>query len=284
MQSYWFGDIDGITCLPAPDNPALLAKRVTALAEAKEAPLPDWEIAVRCGFVNDRAGYLRKLYRTAISYSGDRLEEAVSADSSGLVQMVRMLDQIDEAVNLLTERAADWYQAVHHGFHRKSARVRGATLIDVLRKDADGALLGILDEIDRLMNQRRTLTREVAECADLVLPNSSALVGGLVAARLAAEAGGFRELAMMPASSLQVLGARKALFAHLTTGSPPPKHGVVYQHSRVHGSRKEQRGRVARVLAAKLVIAARIDYYRKEPDPAFIRTATEAIRKAGAPP
>jgi hypothetical protein len=87
------------------------------------------------------------------------------------------------------------------------------------------------------------LTREIAGCALQVLPNSSALVGGLVAARLAAEAGGIRELAMMPASSLQVLGSRKALFAHLATGSPPPKHGVVFQHGRVHGSRKERRGR-----------------------------------------
>jgi nucleolar protein 56 len=284
MQSYWFGDFDGTDCLPAPDDPFTLVKRIKVLSEVKEAPLPDWEIAVRCGFVNDRVDYLNKLQRTAIAYSGQRLEEIASADASGLVQMVRMVDQIDEAINLLIERAVDWYQGTHHGFRRKSARTRGMVLVTMLRNDADGAFLDVLDEIDRLTNLRKTVTHEVAGRAEREMPNSSALVGGLVAARLAAEAGGIRELAMMPASSLQVLGAKKALFAHLTTGSPPPKHGVVYQHSRVHGSRKEQRGRVSRVLAAKLSIAVRIDYYRKEPDPAFIRSATEAIRKAGAPP
>lgn len=105
-----------------------------------------------------------------------------------------------------------------------------------------------------------------------------------MAARLAAEAGGIRELSMMPGSTIQVLGAKSALFSHLTSGSPPPKHGLVFQYRGVHGSRKENRGRVARVLAAKLAIGARIDYYRGEQDPDFILAAKEAIRKAGRDP
>jgi nucleolar protein 56 len=284
MRSYWFGDFEGTACFPASDDPAVLLKRIRDLVEVREALLPEWELSVSCGFVNDRTGYLECLRRTAIAYSRELLVVEMSADTSGLLPMVRMLDQIDEAVNLLTERATEWYIAIHPGFHRKSARLRGTALIDLLRKEADGPLLSVLDEIDNLADKRRMLTREIAGCADRVLPNSSALVGGLVAARLAAEAGGIHELAIMPASSLQVLGSRKALFAHLATGSPPPKHGVVFQHGRVHGSRKEKRGRVARVLSAKLGIAARIDYYRNELDPGFIRNATEAIRKAGSAP
>ncbi|NTU99503.1 MAG: RNA-processing protein [Methanoregulaceae archaeon] len=284
MRSYWFGDFDGTCCQPAPDDLAVLVKRVRYLIETREALLPEWEMAVRCGFVNNRACYLERLRRTAISYSREMLDAAMSADTSGLIPMVRMADQIDEAINLLTERATEWYTAMHPGFHLKSTQMRGAALIDSFRKDTGGPLLSVLDEIDKLTDQRRILTREIAGCAEQVLPNSSALVGGLVAARLAAEAGSIRELAMMPASSLQVLGSRKALFAHLATGSPPPKHGVVFQHGRVHGSRKEKRGRVARVLSGKLGIAARIDYYRKELDPAFIRNATDAIRKAGSAP
>jgi nucleolar protein 56 len=284
MQSFWFGDLEGGICNPAPDDPANLARRVKALGSANDVPLPEWEIAVYCGFVKDRAGYLEKLHGTAIAFSVETLQEKESADASGLIQMVRMLDQIDEAINLLTERASDWHHAVHPGFNRKSIQVRGTALIDVLRQDARGTLLNILVEIDRLADQRRKLTRNVVECADRILPNSSALIGGLVAARLAAEAGGIQDLARMPASSLQVLGARNALFAHLSTGSPPPKHGIVYQHSRVHGTRKDRRGRVARVLAAKLAIATKIDFFRKEADTSFIRTAQEAIRRAGEPP
>jgi nucleolar protein 56 len=139
----------------------------------------------------------------------------------------------------------------------------------------------VLDEIERLIEQRTSLMKRVSQRAEEVLPNSSALAGGLVAARLMAEAGGIRELAMMPASSIQVLGAKQALFSHFSTGSPPPKHGVIYQHGRVHGARKENRGKVARALSTKLAIAARIDYYRKEPDREFIEKAAETIREAG---
>nr|HPH35151.1 RNA-processing protein [Methanoregulaceae archaeon] len=102
--------------------------------------------------------------------------------------------------------------------------------------------------------------------------------------RLAAEAGGIRALALMPGSAIQVLGARNALFCHLSTASPPPKHGLVYQYRGVHGSRKERRGKVARVLAAKLAIAAKIDYYRGESDPVFIEKAQETILNAGRSP
>jgi len=150
-----------------------------------------------------------------------------------------------------------------------------------MRDGSDEALGEILDEIEQLTKRRSTLSGKVSAKAAEHLPNCSALAGGLVAARLAAEAGGIRDLALMPGSAIQVLGAKNALFCHLSTASPSPKHGLIYQYRGVHGSRKEKRGKVARVLAAKLAIAARIDYYRGEPDPVFITIAKEAILNAG---
>jgi nucleolar protein 56 len=284
MPSFWFGDCEKGVCIPASDDLAVLVGRVKGLAGATDVLLPDWEIAVRCGFVKDRADYLHKIHETAIAYSIDILSEGESDDPSGLIQMVRMLDQIDEVVNLLMERVAEWYLAIHPGFSLKYARSTNIPMIETLRRDAPGPMLNILDEIQSLSDQRRKLTREVMNCAERILPNSSALVGGLVAARLAAEAGGIHDLAKLPASSLQVLGARKALFSHLTTGCSPPKHGIIFQHARVHGSKRERRGRVARALSAKLAIASKIDFFRKELDPCFIEAAHDAIRKAGRSP
>jgi len=123
--------------------------------------------------------------------------------------------------------------------------------------------------------------REVSARADEVLPNTSALIGGLVAARLLSRAGGLSALARMPGSAIQVLGSERALFSHLRGGTPPPKHGIIFQHRRVHNAPREVRGRVARVLAAKLAIAARLDYYRGEAVPEFIRDAQEKIDGAG---
>jgi nucleolar protein 56 len=94
-------------------------------------------------------------------------------------------------------------------------------------------------------------------------------------------AGGLEPLSQMPASAIQVIGARTALFSHMRSGTPPPKHGIIFQHRRVHSAGRDVRGRVARILAAKLAIAARVDYYRGELAPEFVAKSQAAIDRAG---
>ena len=281
MESYWFGDREGPVCHPVHDDPVVCAVRVESLAEDGNACMPDWRVAVRCGVVRDRGEYLERLRDVSFALARRNLERALFTRSSGLIQMVRMLDLLDEVINLLTERAMEWHHATRPGFSRKRAPPGGRGRIELIREDADDDLAGLLDEIDRLKDRRSILMKQVSRKAGDALPNCSALAGGLVAARLAAEAGGIRELAAMPAATIQVLGAKTALFSHLSAGTPPPKHGIIYQHGRVHGSRRENRGRVARTLSAKLAIAARIDYYRNSIDKEFLKRAEESVRKAG---
>src|SRR5207245_5603531 len=64
------------------------------------------------------------------------------------------------------------------------------------------------------------------------------------------------------ASKIQILGAEKALYRALKSGSRPPKHGILFQHPEVHGAPKWQRGKIARSVSGKIAIAARIDLYR----------------------
>ena len=78
--------------------------------------------------------------------------------------------------------------------------------------------------------------------------------------------GGLERLAKLPSSTIQVLGAEKALFRAIKTGSRPPKHGILFQHDDVHSAPKWQRGKVARSLANKIAIAARIDNFRGTKD------------------
>jgi nucleolar protein 56 len=73
--------------------------------------------------------------------------------------------------------------------------------------------------------------------------------------------GGLTNLAKMPASTVQVLGAEKALFRSLKTGARPPKHGMIFQHTLIHEAKRWQRGKIARALAGKLAIAARSDAF-----------------------
>jgi nucleolar protein 56 len=123
--------------------------------------------------------------------------------------------------------------------------------------------------------QIQALSRDVLELYELrkgmesyldktmseVAPNTQALVGSLLGARLIAVAGGLRNLAMRPASTIQVLGAEKALFRSLKTGARPPKHGLIFQHTLLHDAKRWQRGKIARALAGKLAIAIRTDAF-----------------------
>nr|3GQU_A Chain A, Nop5p Protein [Pyrococcus horikoshii]3GQX_A Chain A, NOP5P PROTEIN [Pyrococcus horikoshii]3GQX_B Chain B, NOP5P PROTEIN [Pyrococcus horikoshii] len=104
----------------------------------------------------------------------------------------------------------------------------------------------------------------IDKAMDDVAPNLKALVGAKLGARLISLAGGLKELAMLPSSTIQVLGAEKALFRHLRTGAKPPKHGVIYQYPAINRSPWWQRGKIARALAGKLAIAARVDYFSGE--------------------
>ncbi|UCH02286.1 MAG: hypothetical protein JSV20_00335 [Candidatus Bathyarchaeota archaeon] len=94
-----------------------------------------------------------------------------------------------------------------------------------------------------------------------IAPNIQNLVGTTLGARLIVLAGGLDNLARKPASTIQVLGAEKALFRSIRTGTKPPKHGIIFQHKAVHQSPRWQRGKIARVLASKIAIAARFDAY-----------------------
>ncbi len=282
LQRYWFGDVDEEGCWPAGTDPAALAERAATLRTGMESYVPiDWEVARDCGVVRTREEYVDLLRAVCIARARAKIAESYRARDVELLQMVRMLDELDNVINLLQERAAEWYQVTTPSFSRKYRSLPARKMLDLIRKGARGGLGDVADEIDRLTVTRTRLMREVSARADEVLPNTSALIGGLVAGRLLSRAGGLPALARMPGSTIQVIGSEQALFSHLRGGTPPPKHGIIFQHRRVHNAPREVRGRVARVLAAKLAIAARLDYYRGEAVPEFIKEAQKKIDEAG---
>ncbi len=92
-------------------------------------------------------------------------------------------------------------------------------------------------------------------------PTLTELTGVRLGAELIAQAGSLEEMAKLPSSTIQVLGAEKALFSHLSKGTKPPKHGLILQHPYVHKADMENRGKIARVFANKIAIATRVDYF-----------------------
>ncbi len=121
------------------------------------------------------------------------------------------------------------------------------------------AVRGLAEQTRDLVRRRSSLDAYIEEKMGELAPNVAHLAGPIIGARLLALAGGLEEMARMPSSTIQLLGAEKALFRHLRKGSKPPKHGILFQHPWVHNAPYWQRGAIARGLAAKLAIAARAD-------------------------
>ncbi|NJE54056.1 C/D box methylation guide ribonucleoprotein complex aNOP56 subunit [Thermococcus sp. 21S9] len=240
-------------------------------------------------------------YTVGVALTRLRIQEQSGARDKMIIQAIEALDDIDKVINLLVSRLREWY-GLHFpeldeilpkhpqyvafvkeiGPRENVSREKLEKLgfsegkVEKILKAAEksmGAPLGKFDseiirklasEISDLYKLREQIEDYLETAVGEVAPNLKALVGAKLAARLMSLAGGLKELAMMPASTIQVLGAEKALFRHLRTGAKPPKHGVIFQYPAINRSPWWQRGKIARALAGKLAIAARVDYFSGE--------------------
>jgi nucleolar protein 56 len=186
----------------------------------------------------------------------------LSTEDADIVQSIKALDTVIEAYNEMSERLVEWY-----GIHHPDEKMRPQEIIErlttVQSEDID-ALRSYASSAKALAEERKRMEKYITGCMEDVAPNLSDVLGPMLGARLIARAGGLDRLAKLPASALQVMGAREALFRHIREGTPPPKHGFIYRHPLVSGSPKRLRGKISRAIAGKAAIAARVDYYSGE--------------------
>jgi len=108
-------------------------------------------------------------------------------------------------------------------------------------------------------NQEVYLGKIMQEICPLVKETAGVIIG----AELIDLAGSFKHLAELPSSTIQVLGAEKALFRHIKTGARPPRFGVIFAHESISNAKEKEKGKAARKLASKIAIAAKKDYFGK---------------------
>ena len=113
-----------------------------------------------------------------------------------------------------------------------------------------------------LADYRKGLSGYLQEKMSLVAPNLATLIGDTVGARLISHAGSLTNLAKYPASTVQILGAEKALFRALKTKGNTPKYGLIFHSSFIARAGAKNKGRISRYLANKCSIASRIDCFR----------------------
>ena len=133
---------------------------------------------------------------------------------------------------------------------------------DDLKKEDLGPIRSFTHQIYDLCQLRKAQMDYVSALMDRICPNTKAVCDVLTGARLIERAGSLKRLSEMPASTIQILGAEKALFRHMKTGSRPPRHGVIIHHPLIAKAPEGMHGRIARALADKISIASKIDYFQ----------------------
>jgi len=233
-------------------------------------------------------GLSHSLSRYKLKFSPDKVDTMI-------VQAIGLLDDLDKELNTYAMRVREWYgwhfpemtkivtdnieyskTVKFMGMRDKAAGkdFSGILLDETEQELKDAAVVSMgtdvsdedMEYIANLAEQVIGLSEYRAQLSDYlrsrmqaIAPNLTVLVGELVGARLIAHAGSLINLAKYPASTLQILGAEKALFRALKTKRETPKYGLIYHASLIGQSAPKFKGKMSRVLAAKCALSCRVD-------------------------
>ena len=225
------------------------------------------------------------------------VSEAYSKMDHSLIQAFSTYTENERMINLMNEKLEEWYSmyfpelktgsprsyamfVAEYGKEKRAARAEdlerifGESAGNVAESaqnsmgadpaEKEYALLKSIAEHEiKMIELNEKILEYIKESAERLMPNVTALIDYKIAAELLMKAGSVEKLALMPASTIQLLGAEKALFKHLKFGSKPPKYGALFKMQDIANAGREERGRIARVYATKLAIAARADAFSK---------------------
>lgn len=216
-----------------------------------------------------------------LKISQQKLIESVNNENI-VMQTIDNIEELDKCANILSKRLREWFslhlpeldKAIdkhdsYVEFVLRNDKPELLKMLHVSKKETFGKDLDKKDineikllagEISNIFKLRRKHEIYLDDLMKTFMPNTQAVAGSLISAKLLSHAGTLRRLIEFPSSTIQLLGAEKALFRHLRTGARCPKHGIIISHEFV--ARAKNKGRMARMLADKILIAAKIDYFK----------------------
>ena len=231
------------------------------------------DIAMSSGFVLNDEEFNEFMSDFCLSLSRSHLKGSVTKDKI-LVQASNALEETIKMENIMKQRITEWFllhypecreknlaeKIAEYGRRENFPNFRSSLGIELNEED-EKMLMEFARSIQSIEKLRSSTEKYVSSLMKEVMPNFSSLTSTYLAAKFLAKAGSLEKLSRMTASTIQLLGAEKALFRHLKKQGRSPKYGIIFNDARVQNAREEEKGKVARLLAAKLMQAARIDYY-----------------------
>ncbi len=204
-----------------------------------------------------------------------KISESIGEDNM-ICQAINSVQELTRTANTVAKRMREWFSLFWPEKERDVANNEklASEIAAMEQKDICSEMGGKLgaDDLMALKEQAKLFLdiSKVIEKHEIYLesvmkrccPDLLAVAGVKLGAQLIEHAGSLRNLAVMTASTIQMIGAEKALFRHLRTGAKTPKHGIILQHQFVQ--KAKSKGKAARVLADKISIAVRVDYFKGE--------------------
>jgi len=228
----------------------------------------------------------------SLSLARMQIKKELSRKDLLVMKAVDYLDHLNKSLNILMPAVREWFSIYmpeldsivedHELFVRAAMAIAGdggkddllraglpdevvSRLSEAMKKTlgigVKGEIRDVISVLNELFETRERVERYIEGLMREIAPNLSDVAGPLLGARLITMAGGLDKLAQLPASTIQILGAHKAIFLHMTKGTKPPKHGILFQAKEVRSAPKKLRGKIARLLATKISIAVRVDAY-----------------------
>ncbi|MDI6721271.1 MAG: hypothetical protein QMD85_02685 [Candidatus Aenigmarchaeota archaeon] len=233
------------------------------------------QYALNLGFCSDDKEFNEFISRFSALLSKEQMKGMIGRDRL-IIQAANALNDMEKISSLLLERFYEWY-TLHYPEFRMDKKQLMENVIKYGRREnfpSFNSSIGVdLNEKDEtLFREYANMIKDIAEKEKMmekyvkssikeIMPNFCSLVDPLLAARFLSHAGSLEKLARMPSSAIQLMGAEKALFRHLKNKKrdKSPKFGIIFLSSWVQNSK--ERGKAARLLASKLMIASKIDFY-----------------------
>merc|ERR1711957_440004 len=232
-----------------------------------------------------------------------------------IIQAIALLDELDKELNTYSMRVREWYGwhfpemgkiVTDNQQYAKVVKKMGmrqkasdTDMSDILEEDTETEvkaaaevsmgteiseqdidnMTDLCDQVISISTYRTQLWDYLRNRMNAIAPNLTCMVGELVGARLIAHAGSLMSLAKHPASTVQILGAEKALFRALKTKKSTPKYGLIYHASLVGQAAPKHKGKISRVLAAKLALCCRVDALGDQVEPTLGKEFKEYVEK-----
>ena len=215
---------------------------------------------------------LRKRY---LDLTKEKVKESVSKDLM-IINAINNIEELEKSINVLAGRLREWFSLQNPELERAIDDNEEFINIAVKSEPQDSKMGAKFDEDDEnaikalaasgygLIQTKTFLLLYLEKTMKELCPNVLALSGPTIGARLLREAGSLKRLASLQSSTVQLLGAEKALFRHIKTGARPPKYGHIINHPVIINAKKSDKGKASRALADKISIAARLDYFKGE--------------------